>query len=392
MKKLILLLIALSMLVCLFACEKTDGEIEENGTKEDEKLENFENNGRIEFFSYFCDAHGGGISTKTVADRDESYSLVDALNRAKETGETIPKISNDVLDVGLTYDYPVEIGTKWIESMGRIYRVAPDYSQICRVETHFGEGKALEMTDELKIAIEGAWNYSPYYSYSGTYTAGDETVELKVTNESDSLIRMSVKDIYVGSARYSENTITMELTSSEDREISVKLRCAQSSDNYGMGDEETVLLKKDIPVTVELKFGGFTDYYWIYITAGYTMATIHITETEVFDASCLSYENGRYFITLPKSQKKLTLLSSTCDYTSYIPYITDELVATAESKITDEISRYDNTGSGFYLYIKEGYLCLALEVIEHLDEPNEKGEDHEHVFFIERISSKALDN
>lgn len=78
-----------------------------------------------------------------------------------------------------------------------------------------------------------------------------------------------------------------------------------------------------------------------------------------------------------------------------------KLVETAENKITEAVSVYSNS-SDFYLQINDGYLCLVVEVIKQIDPPALQeiegefvdrgcGIDHEHLFFSERISTKALE-
>ena len=68
-----------------------------------------------------------------------------------------------------------------------------------------------------------------------------------------------------------------KLISAADQEINLKLHCQQSDDNLAAGDSKTVQLKKGVPTTVELTFGGWSDYrYWIYIVAGLPQAEIMI--------------------------------------------------------------------------------------------------------------------
>lgn len=246
---------------------------EDENTNDDLTLSGYEV--EIKLFQYTWD--GWGISKKTVGACDVAYNIIDALKAMQQTGETVPKISADVLEIG-GGQYPVERGTMWIESGNRIYRLTPDLSQICLVETHFGEGKVLEITDEFKTNINNAWYYAPYNYFKGTYNKGDSTVELNNVFESGSSIDISIKEIKVDSSSYNPfNTILIELISTVDQEVTVKLRCQQSDDNLALGDDEIVELKKGVPTTVELAFGGWTDStYWVYIEADYTKAEITI--------------------------------------------------------------------------------------------------------------------
>ncbi len=98
-------------------------------------------------------------------------------------------------------------------------------------------------------------------------------------------------------------------------------------------------------------------------------------------------------IVLPVSGKILEVDEK---YRKYIPYISDELLSAAETKISEATSKYDNN-SGFYFSVDdEGYLCLNVEAIRDIpkEEQNEAVGciDHEHLFFCERITSKGIDD
>ena len=229
----------------------------------------------IKLLQYTWD--GWGISAKTVGACDVAYNIIDALKAMKETGETVPKISDEVFEIG-GGQYAAERGTMWIESGNKIYRLTPDLSQICLVETHFGEGKVLEITDAFKTNVNNAWYYAPYDYFKGTYNKGDSTVELNSVFKSGSSIDISIKEIKVDSSSYDPfNTILIELISSVDQKVAVKLHCQQSDDNLARGDAKTVELKKGVPTTVELGFGGWPNFtYWVYIEADFTKAEITI--------------------------------------------------------------------------------------------------------------------
>ena len=228
----------------------------------------------VELFQYTWD--GWGISQKTVGACDVAYSIIDALKAMKETGETVPKISDEVFEIG-GGQYAAERGTMWIESGNKIYRLTPDLSQICLVETHFGEGKVLEITDAFKTNVNNAWHYAPYDYYKGTYNKGDYTVDLESVFKSGSTVQLSIKKIQIESGYDPKNTITVEFTSSVDQEVNIKLHCQQSDDNLAAGDYRTVQLKKGEPTTVDLTFGGWPNFtYWVYIEADLTKAEITI--------------------------------------------------------------------------------------------------------------------
>lgn len=228
----------------------------------------------IKLLQYTWD--GWGISQKTVGACDVAYNIIDALKAMKETGETVPKISDEVFEI-YGGPYSAERGTMWIESGNKIYRLTPDLSQICLVETHFGEGKVLEITDAFKTNVNNAWHYVPYDYYKGTYNKGDYTVDLESVFKSGSTVQLSIKKIQIESGYDPTNTITVELISSVDQELNIKLHCQQSDDNLAAGDYKTLQLKKGEPTTVDLTFGGWPDCtYWVYIEADLTKAEITI--------------------------------------------------------------------------------------------------------------------
>ncbi len=108
----------------------------------------------------------------------------------------------------------------------------------------------------------------------------------------------------------------------------------------------------------------------------------------------LTEKDGVYTLTLPQSGEVIELRNEQADF---VPYITSNLVEAAERKITEDVSDYSRH-SDFYLQITDGYLCLVSEVIKNIYPPVTSdgyeiggcGYDHEHLFFSERISDRAL--
>lgn len=121
-------------------------------------------------------------------------------------------------------------------------------------------------------------------------------------------------------------------------------------------------------------------------TPKYEITASSVTPERGALASCLTYKDGGYTLTLPQSGKTLEL---TAEQVRFVPYITDELVAEAENQVAQAAAAFVNH-SGFYLQVNQDYLCLMIEAIRYLDSPNELGEDHEHLFYDGRISSQAV--
>lgn len=232
----------------------------------------------VELLQYNWD--GYGIGRKTLSCIDVGYRIIDALKNMKETGKVAEKLSDDVLEKtgdGLSGEFPVPPGTIWIEAEGKIYRLAPDLSQICRVETHFGEGVVLEMDDAFQADVRDAWQYAPFDYYKGTYHSGDVTVELKNVFASASSVELRIKEIRIEQTEDPHNRITVELLSSVDQPAAIKLHCEQSDDNMALGGGTIVDLRKGIAETVELTFGGWGDCrYWVYLMVDNTVAEITI--------------------------------------------------------------------------------------------------------------------
>ena len=101
-------------------------------------------------------------------------------------------------------------------------------------------------------------------------------------------------------------------------------------------------------------------------------------------------EKGNTYLIMPISRKKVSLDW----YKEYLPYISYDLLRTAEEKINE--SAGDNEGSGFSLAIdQEGYLSIVKEVIVPIPEDQRTWGsgcyDHKHKFYRERISTRAIE-
>jgi hypothetical protein len=265
-KKLALLLAICLLLICASGC------FSNNVYNQDYK----DPDAKITFLQYTWD--GWGISVKYLGESEVTDRIITALDTMKETGETVKKISNDVISIGsVSKSLPVERGTMWMEIGDNIYRLTPDLSQLYLVETHFGKGKVLAITDEFKTDVNSAWNYAPYDYFIGEYHQGDETVELTNVFQAASTVKLSIKDIKVEREYDPQNTITVELISTIDQEVTINLRCQQSDDNMALGSSKSVSLEKDTPTTVELTFGGWPNtYYWIYLKVANTRVEMKI--------------------------------------------------------------------------------------------------------------------
>ena len=118
---------------------------------------------------------GYGVLKKEVYNCDLGYAIIDCLSELQGTGYIIPGISDDVVNE-FSEELPIARGTVWIEC-GRVglFRLNPEMTEICKVQTHLGEGQELQMTDTLKELLVNAWYYHPYDYWSGSYENGTVT-------------------------------------------------------------------------------------------------------------------------------------------------------------------------------------------------------------------------
>ncbi len=219
---------------------------------------------------------GYGISQKTLSASSLAYEMIDALSDMKETGEIVPKISDEIFsddDFLFAGALPVTPGTKWIVADG-LYRVNPELDEICRVETHLGEGNVLQMDENFRNMLRDAWYYYPYDYHSGTYENGELT--LNSMYHADSSVDIHVKEIAL--SKKDKNRIVLDIYSSKDQTLTIYLSSQQSDDNLAEGDAETLTFAKGETKTVEMTFGGFPYTYWVTVTADNTKVNITIFE------------------------------------------------------------------------------------------------------------------
>lgn len=218
---------------------------------------------------------GYGISTKTISTCDLAYSIIDALAAMPETGKTAEKISDDILDEDMNQP-PVDPGTMWIEVGSKIYRLDPDLTEFCRVESHLGAGYVLDMNDEFRKMLSDAWQYYPYDFYTGSYKNSTGEIELYHVFEAESSVHVHIKELSVESKFNSVNSIKLELLSGTDQTVEISLHSAQSDDNLAAGDYREISLTKNKPEAVELSFGGWEYTYWITLTVDNTRVNLRI--------------------------------------------------------------------------------------------------------------------
>ena len=219
---------------------------------------------------------GYGISTKWIATCDLAYSIIDAVEELTETGETVKKISDAVVDENST-ELPIERGTLWLEIGSKIYRIDPDFEQLCRVDGHLGRGYVMNTSEQFKKMIIDAWQYHPYDYYAGSYNNETNEIKLNHVYNAPSTVQVQIKKVEIVNDYDPKNKITLELISTVDQSVSISLLCSQSNDNLAYGDRKEIVLTAKEPETVELTFGGWKDFsYRIDISVDNTRINLRI--------------------------------------------------------------------------------------------------------------------
>ncbi len=224
---------------------------------------------------------GDGVGQKPVYDDEFGRALVGSLAALKETGETVPKIADTPVDENTT-TLPITRGTVWVECEGvGLFRLNPEMTEICRVETHLGAGRVLKMTDGLHEQLRQAWYYYPYDYWAGTYENGTVTLSQKSDFASTAISAVAVDRLYLENKHHSDNNrITLRFTASESKTVTVRLESSASSDDLGSFATKEVTLVKGKDTTVDFTFTGFYNArYFIDISVDNTKINLTIENT-----------------------------------------------------------------------------------------------------------------
>ena len=275
MKKFALVMLALLLTFscfCFVGCEpepKLDVEYLPDSTNK--PSESGDSDATVEIIQYTWD--GWGLSSKTIKGA-KAEVIMTLLADLPSTGETQKAISSTMNfpEPGHACDLPVPRGTQWVEAGGRIYRLGSN--EIVLVEKHLGKGTILGDAKECLAEIANAWSYWPWDCWYGTYKDGKLTMEHKYAAETT--VTVNIVSMNVIKDLHPENSMTVELTSTVDQTVNVRVNCAASSDNLSGGDQKDVELVAGQPKTVELTFGGFPFNYDVVIYADNTRVTLAV--------------------------------------------------------------------------------------------------------------------
>lgn len=368
------LLIFAVVFICLFAfwgCGKTPSDNDAE-TQPDTLGEESLTNADIKIMQHSWD--GWGVSTKTIPASDITKSIIDELVKMTETGEIVAEVSEGTLDEYFdNYENSsLARGTMWLEVGSRIYRISPALTEICRVDTHLGEGRVLGITDKFKTLVRDVWQYYPYNYYKGKYIKSTGDMTLKRVFSADSTIEINIKKIEIEEGFAPENKITLGLVSTIDQIVEINLHCQQSDDNLAGGDRKEIALSMREEREIELGFGGWDNSnFRIYITADNTRLELEINTmaniTYEYSDVTIGVKNGAESINPIQTFAWIREYKSDWDvvayadglgyrqlfddenfYISTLPAIvaTDELTVTAPENLS--------VGGGFDIYDIEG--------------------------------------
>ena len=290
-RKYILLLLALSLIISLSACAKSD-RVCDHQWERGENLNEYTAldrctlclSTRIYTDSEACPHSGAeksvrlgrfawdgyGVGYKEIDSCDLGYAIMACLEGLEETEDIAPEISEGAIE-DFGWDLPVERGTVWIEcgSIG-LFRLDPEMTEICKVERHLGEGKVMKMTDTLHELLRQAWGYYPYDSWRGSYQNGKVT--LKQEYKADSCVEwVEIDDMKIENVPHSDqNTVTLRILANESKSAEIVLDSYQSEDNRGSYEIKEIRLVKGKDTTVSFTFYGFPYPYYVSITVDNT--------------------------------------------------------------------------------------------------------------------------
>ena len=202
-----------------------------------------------------------GKSTKTIAPGALSDAIVSAIRNMTETGKVITKIADDFLNKEPTASRDF-VGAVWIEFDETTYRLDPDFKELCRVDMFNRKGYVLNMSEQVGKMIREALDYHPCDTYLGSYDNKKNEISISHVYDAPTTVHIHVKKLEVENQFRSQNRIVLELLSTTDQTVSLKLHSFQSSDNWGTLESKEVTLKAGEAQTVELEFFGWKDFHY----------------------------------------------------------------------------------------------------------------------------------
>ena len=199
--------------------------------------------------------------------------LIDALAVLKPNG----KVASDMNEEGEfvpveNADAEAGIGTTWIETDGKIYRIVGN--TVCLVEKHYGEGIYLKADEDFFMLVDVVLENTERNTYFGGYRDGQLVIRNVCKKESDIKVEILDLSLVMGErASY----VTVAVTSETDGVHDIDFTYGFMFDDVADDDyryEETLDLKAGKTQVVKLPFSG--GYTYDPIGSRYTPMTIRI--------------------------------------------------------------------------------------------------------------------
>ena len=192
------------------------------------------------------------IRTKTLSD-EWTEGLIEKLLQAPETGVTVEKFSDQEIpqrhfeDFAEKIDILVSKGSvTWFiarDVMFRYVRKGTD-KLLCKVETHLGEGKEIELSEELIKMLKMAIEYAPMTRYRAALENG--TLEQEYLFEGKHEIEVFIEEIVEIPATDKKSSpkynVKLSLLSKKDKTVHLDLGPVMSGDSVIMVETKTAEL------------------------------------------------------------------------------------------------------------------------------------------------------
>ncbi|MBQ4428333.1 MAG: hypothetical protein II871_01000 [Clostridia bacterium] len=231
--------------------EYHDGEVKEYDLSKEQTID-----ASIKLIRY--DPYGFGTKVMTLPPSELTTSIINYLAKNRGSGEVCEKLSDEAFDENASY-MPAEPGTLWLEVYSDIYRVSPDFDKIWRVDGHFGEGTAINFGTLFFGLIEDAWYEDYQFDFNPESEYDRPIIESFHHTFDGGSIDVNVKSIETRDEVEPANVIILELVSSVDLTVDIKLECTESIGGTPQCDSKRVELKAGIGTELELAFDGWPE-------------------------------------------------------------------------------------------------------------------------------------
>lgn len=170
-------------------------------------------------------------ATKKIIKGDGARQLTQGLSAMLLTGKKEQKISDTPWENGSNIPEETPKNTAWIETEAGIYRANLDAKTVCRVESHYGEGKHLWANAKFFEFVTMLNKHWPYHADICSYRNGKLHTEHQLT--APTTVKMKVKDVVVNKDGWENKNsqkywvvVILEVESSVEQTVKIVLRPA----------------------------------------------------------------------------------------------------------------------------------------------------------------------